>query len=78
MLNSIANIFVSNQPPAEYLRDFTDELGEEQILNHMATCLVTKKAYEAAMRHHYEEFLRIRSETLHARRLELAGLASPA
>jgi hypothetical protein len=75
MLSSATNIFVSNQPPAGYLRDFTDELGEEQILKHLASCLVTKEAYEAAARNDYEGFLRIRAETLHQRALELAGLA---
>lgn len=74
MLSSATNIFVSNQPPAGYLRDFTDELGEARILSHLASCLVTREAYDAAMRNDYEEFLRIRSEKLHHRALELAGL----
>lgn len=78
MLSSATNIFVSNQPPAGYLRDFTDELGEERILNHLASCLVSEEAYEAAIRNDYQEFLRIRSETLHRRALDLAGLAPPA
>ncbi|SNT06256.1 hypothetical protein SAMN05216276_102343 [Streptosporangium subroseum] len=74
MLSSATNIFVSNQPPAGYLKDFVDESGEEKILSRLASCLVTRQAFEAAMRNDYEEFLRIRSETLHRRALELAGL----
>ncbi|MFF3444790.1 DUF262 domain-containing protein [Streptosporangium sp. NPDC002721] len=76
MLSSATNIFISNQPPGGYLRDFVDESGEEKILSYLASCLVTKEAFEAARRNDYEEFLRIRSETLHNRALELAGLNS--
>ncbi|NRQ35612.1 DUF262 domain-containing protein [Nonomuraea sp. NN258] len=76
MLSSATNIFVSNQPPAGYLRDFADEIGEERLLAHLASCLVTKEAYEAATCNDYKEFLRIRSETLHHRALGLAGLAA--
>lgn len=49
-------------------------MGKERILAHLASCLVTEEAIEAAMRNDYPEFLRIRSETLHRRVLELAGL----
>ncbi|MFD8562420.1 GmrSD restriction endonuclease domain-containing protein [Streptosporangium canum] len=76
MLSSATNIFISNQPPAGYLRDFVDESGERKILDHLASCLVTEEAFEAATRNDYGEFLRIRSETLHRRALELAGLNS--
>ncbi|MBG0816015.1 DUF262 domain-containing protein [Planomonospora sp. ID82291] len=74
MLSSATNIAISNQAPAGYLKDFVDESGEQKILDHLVGCLVTKDAFEAAMRNDYQEFLRVRSETLHRRALELAGL----
>ncbi|MGW0070276.1 GmrSD restriction endonuclease domain-containing protein [Streptosporangium sandarakinum] len=76
MLSSATNIFISNQPPSGYLKDFIDESGERKILGNLASCLVTGEAFEAAKRNDYPEFLRIRSETLHQRALELAGLGT--
>lgn len=76
MLSSATNIFVSNQRPSGYLRDFVDEMGKERILAHLASCLVSEEAFEAAMRDDYSKFLRIRSRTLHGRVLELAGIDS--
>lgn len=47
--------------------------GEEVIRRRLATCLVDDAAFDAAMVDDYDGFLRARSETLHARLVELIG-----
>jgi hypothetical protein len=73
MLSSVTNIWVSDRPPADYLRDLCETEGREVIRQRLATCLVDDDAFAAALRDDYDGFLRARSETLHARLMELIG-----
>ncbi|WBB70596.1 DUF262 domain-containing protein [Micromonospora sp. WMMD812] len=76
MLTSNSNIWVSDRPPSRYLRDLADIEGEGALRQRLRTCLVNEEAYQAALRDDYDTFLRVRSETLHRRLLQLIGLAT--
>lgn len=76
MLTSNSNIWVSDRPPSRYLRDLADIEGEGALRQRLRTCLVNEEAYQAALRDDYDTFLRVRSETLHRRLLQLIGLAA--
>lgn len=71
MLSSVTNIWVSDRAPSEYLRDLCETEGEEVIRRRLASCLVDDAAFDAATMDDYDGFLRARSETLHARLVEL-------
>ncbi|NJP30601.1 DUF262 domain-containing protein [Micromonospora thermarum] len=76
MLSSVSNIWVSDRPPSRYLRDLADLDGEEALLQRLRSCLVEEEAYQAALRDDYDTFLRVRSETLHRRLMQLIGPAA--
>ncbi|WP_162173355.1 GmrSD restriction endonuclease domain-containing protein [Salinispora pacifica] len=76
MLTSNSNIWVSARPPSRYLRDLVDIEGEGALRQRLRTCLVNEDAYQAALRDDYDTFLRVRSETLHRRLLQLIGVAA--
>jgi hypothetical protein len=73
MVSSVTNIWVSDRAPSEYLKDLCETEGEEVIRRRLASCLVDDVAFDAAMVDDYDVFLRARSETLHARLVELIG-----
>lgn len=73
MLSSVTNIWVSDRAPSEYLKDLCETEDEEVIRRRLATCLVDDAAFDAARVDDYDGFLRARSETLHARLVELIG-----
>ncbi|WP_446224195.1 GmrSD restriction endonuclease domain-containing protein [Nocardia sp. IBHARD005] len=76
MLTSHSNIWVTDRAPSQYLRDLADTEGEEALRERLRTCLVEEDAYQAALRDDYDTFLRVRSETLHRRLMELIGQAA--
>lgn len=76
MLSSNSNIWVTDRPPSQYLRDLADIEGEEPLRERLRTCLVEEDAYQAALRDDYDTFLEVRSETLHRRLMELIGTAA--
>lgn len=76
MLTSLSNIWVTNRPPSQYLRDLADTEGEDALRERLLTCLVEEDAYQAALRDDYDTFLRMRSETLHRRLMQLIGSAA--
>ncbi|MFI7216481.1 DUF262 domain-containing protein [Micromonospora maritima] len=76
MLTSNSNIWVSDRPPSRYLRDLAEIEGEGALRQRLRTCLVEEEAYQAALRDDYDTFLRVRSETLHRRLLQLIGSAA--
>ncbi|MEV7777842.1 DUF262 domain-containing protein [Kitasatospora sp. NPDC088351] len=73
MLSSVSNIWVSDKPPSQYLKDICATDGEKAVRERLASCLVDEDAFQAAMRDDYEAFLRARSETLHERLMALIG-----
>lgn len=73
MLSSVTNIWVSDRAPSEYLKDLCETESEDVIRRRLASCLVDNAAFDAAMVDDYDGFLRARSETLHARLVELIG-----
>jgi hypothetical protein len=73
MLTSLSNIWITDRPPSQYLRDLCDLEGEDVIRRRLATCLVEEDAFQAALRDDYPEFLKARSETLHRRLTALLG-----
>ncbi|MFC9966860.1 DUF262 domain-containing protein [Nocardia ignorata] len=76
MLTSNSNIWVTDRPPSQYLRDLADLEDEESLRARLRSCLVNEDAYQAALRDDYDTFLRVRSETLHRRLMELIGQAA--
>ncbi|MFF4786126.1 DUF262 domain-containing protein [Streptomyces griseorubiginosus] len=76
MLTSHSNIWVTDRPPSQYLRDLADIEGEGPLRERLSTCLVEEDAYQAALRDDYDTFLRVRSETLHRRLMQLIGGAA--
>jgi hypothetical protein len=76
MLTSHSNIWISDRPPSRYLRDLADLDGEGAVRERLRTCLVEDEAYRAALRDDYDTFLKVRSETLHRRLMELIGAAA--
>ena len=76
MLTSVSNIWVSDRPPSLYLRDLADLEGEGALRHRLRTCLVEEEAYQAALRDDYDTFLRVRSNTLHRRLMQLIGSAA--
>jgi hypothetical protein len=75
MRTSHSNVWVSDWPPSQYLRDLADLEGGAPIRERLRSCLVEEEAYEAALRDDYDTFLRARSETLHRRLMALIGSA---
>jgi hypothetical protein len=73
MLTSHSNIWVTDRPPSQYLRDLADIEGEEALRKRLRSCLVEEDAYQAALQDDYDTFLRVRSTTLHRRLMELIG-----
>ncbi|WP_460727906.1 GmrSD restriction endonuclease domain-containing protein [Nocardia heshunensis] len=76
MLTSHSNIWVTDRPPSQYLRDLAVLEGEGPLRERLRTCLVEEDAYQAALRDDYDTFLRVRSETLHQRLMQLIGAAA--
>lgn len=76
LLTSHSNIWVSDRPPSQYLRDLADIEGEDALRGRLRTCLVEEEAYQAALRDDYGTFLRVRSEALHRRLMALIGSAA--
>ncbi|UQU64767.1 DUF262 domain-containing protein [Couchioplanes caeruleus] len=76
MLSSVSNIWISDRPPSQYLRDLADLDGEEALRQRLRSCLVEDQAYQAALRDDYDTFLRVRSETLQRRLMQLIGNAA--
>jgi hypothetical protein len=64
MLTAISNQAVGDQPPAAYLKDEIDFSGEPEILDRLDSLLISRQAFDAAMRGDYEGFLKARAETL--------------
>lgn len=75
MLTAISNQGVADQAPSAYLQqeiDFCDQ-GETEMLARLATSLVSRQAFGAAMRDDYEGFIDARLETLLAWAQDLIG-----
>ena len=64
MLTAISNQAVGDQPPTAYLKDEIDFNGEPEILDRLDSLLVSRQAFDAAMRDDYDGFLKARAETL--------------
>ncbi len=78
MLTSDSNIKIRDRAPSEYLGRVQDEIGADQLIARLATCLVPAAAVEAALADDYDQFLRLRAVGLQTRAMELAGETAPA
>ncbi|PRY45765.1 GmrSD restriction endonuclease domain-containing protein [Umezawaea tangerina] len=72
MITSESNIWISDRPPSDYLKDLCEAEGELEIIRRLETCLVPRSAFNAAMADDYEGFLIARSALLHECALKLA------
>jgi hypothetical protein len=75
MLTAISNQGVSDQAPSAYLQQEIDfcEGGDAEMLARLGTSLISRQAFDAAMRDDYEVFIEARLETLLAWAQDLIG-----
>lgn len=64
MLTAISNQAIGDQAPSAYLKDEIDFSGEEEIVRRLDSLLVSRQAFEAAMRDDYQAFVAARASTL--------------
>jgi hypothetical protein len=75
MLSAGSNNRISNSRPSVYLEWVVDAAAAAgaDLNNWLANNLISPEAFEAARADNYDEFLRLRSETIHAAVLPMAG-----
>lgn len=73
MLSSASNIHIKDASPRYYLTKIINQDGREQVVQRLATCLVSEAALDAALENDYESFLQQRSITLQQYALQLCG-----
>jgi hypothetical protein len=64
MLSSASNKAISGRAPSSYLQDVEKAAGPN-LLDWLGANLITKEAYEAARADDFDQFLQIRSATIH-------------
>jgi hypothetical protein len=74
MLTSISNIQIKDKAPSEYLSAIAAQIGEDELIRRLDTCLITDEAYLAALDNDYEAYLSLRSRHLQQLAQRLAGV----
>lgn len=64
LLSSASNKIVSDREPADYLKEQLDKHSEE-FKGWLASNLVNDEALDAALKNNFDEFLQVRSKTIH-------------
>jgi hypothetical protein len=73
MLTSRSNITISNRAPSDYLSELVAAVGEDTVVERLATALVPRECFEAAMADDYPEFLEARASAIHDEAIRLLG-----
>ncbi len=73
MLTAISNQAVADYPPAAYLKNEIDFIGEAEMRRRLESLLISPQAFDAAMQGDYKAFVAARGETLLAWANDLVG-----
>lgn len=76
MLTSYSNIQISKKAPSDYLGQLCKQEGVDEVKARLTSCLISARAFDAAMEDDYDGFLRERAVTLQEEAMKLVGTAA--